>query len=141
MPDNLAELSVEEGFLLIEADGSHMLPLKMTAEYEPVIPNFVQAVVIVAGMSCIGRPLGETCHRPELAAELLQTDFDHKLTPGNVAAIIRACYIEKAPLLCPQAEFVVLLNQADDEARQNAAKSIAGELPETRCVIASLNRI
>ena len=37
--------------LLIEADGSRQKPLKAPAAHEPPIPNFVDAVVVVAGMS------------------------------------------------------------------------------------------
>ena len=40
--------------LLIEADGARQKPLKAPAEYEPVIPEFIDTVVVVAGMSGFG---------------------------------------------------------------------------------------
>jgi molybdenum cofactor cytidylyltransferase len=53
--------------LLIEADGARQLPLKAPAEYEPVIPPKVDTVVVIAGLSGIGKPLDEQwVHRPEI---------------------------------------------------------------------------
>ncbi len=46
--------------LLIEADGSRRLPLKAPAEHEPPIPQWVNAVVVVAGLSALGKPLDES---------------------------------------------------------------------------------
>ncbi len=55
--------------LLIEADGSRTFPLKAPAKHEPAIPEWVNQVVVVAGMKGIGQPLdGEHVHRPELFA-------------------------------------------------------------------------
>ena len=45
--------------LLIEADGSRQKPLKAWAEHEPPIPDFVEHVVEVAGLSGIGKPLND----------------------------------------------------------------------------------
>ena len=57
--------------LLIEADGSRQKPLKAPGEHEPPIPDFVHLVVVVAGLSGLGRQLdAETVHRPEIFARL-----------------------------------------------------------------------
>lgn len=41
--------------VLIEADGSHGLPLKVPAAHEPVIPSVATHVIGVIGASCLGR--------------------------------------------------------------------------------------
>ena len=57
--------------LLIQADGSRQRPLKAPAEYEPSIPEFVDAVVVGAGLSGLEKPLTEEyVHRPEIFASL-----------------------------------------------------------------------
>lgn len=56
---------------LIEADGARHLPLKAPAEWEPVIPELVDQVIIVVGLSAIGKPLDpETVFRPEIFSQL-----------------------------------------------------------------------
>ena len=57
--------------LLIEADGAKQRSLKAPADYEPAIPDWVDAVVVMAGMKGLGRPLTEEwVHRPEVFSEL-----------------------------------------------------------------------
>jgi molybdenum cofactor cytidylyltransferase len=43
--------------LLVEADGARQKPLKAPGADEPVIPAFIQSVVVVAGLSALGKPL------------------------------------------------------------------------------------
>lgn len=53
--------------ILIEADGSKRLPLKAPAGHEPVIPGWCSQVVVVAGLSGLGKPLSsDWVHRPQL---------------------------------------------------------------------------
>jgi probable selenium-dependent hydroxylase accessory protein YqeC len=53
----------EYDYILIEADGSARLPLKVHKETEPVIPSCTQLVIQVAGLSAIGKPAEESVHR------------------------------------------------------------------------------
>src|SRR5699024_8632911 len=57
--------------VLVEADGSRRLPLKVPGEREPVFPEETTHVVYVYGMSALGRSLSEVCFRPERAAAIL----------------------------------------------------------------------
>ncbi len=51
--------------MIIEADGARKLPIKAPAEHEPVIPEFVNTVITVIGLSGLGKPLTEEwVHRP-----------------------------------------------------------------------------
>ncbi len=75
--------------LLIEADGSRRLPLKAPAEHEPVIPPFVDTVVVVAGINGIGQPLGdEWVHRPQLFAGLSGLALDQPVTKAALAEVL-----------------------------------------------------
>lgn len=138
-PADDPEKLLEDGsHLLIEADGSHRLPLKMTADYEPVIPACTDAIVAVAGMSSVGRPLYEACHRAELAADFLGTGIGHIVTPGDVAALLRRCYGSLSAESYPNAEFLVLLNQVDNDERREYARQACALMPEFRCIRTSL---
>ena len=55
-------------FVLIEADGSRMRPIKAPAEHEPVIPPGATLVVPVMGIDALDLPLAEAAHRPESVA-------------------------------------------------------------------------
>ena len=66
-----AKTETDEIPLLIEADGSRQKPLKGWAEHEPPIPDFVDHVITVVGLSGLGKSLTEEhVHRPEIFAEL-----------------------------------------------------------------------
>ena len=99
--------------LLIEADGSRQHPLKAPAEHEPAIPEFVNMVVVVAGLSGLGKPLTqEFVHRPEIFSRLGGLSSGEPITP---AALIRVLTHPAGGLknIPARARRHVLLNQAD----------------------------
>lgn len=49
--------------ILVEADGSHHMPVKIPAAHEPVIPACSDEIVIVMGHHAIGRLVCEVCQR------------------------------------------------------------------------------
>lgn len=114
--------------VLVEADGARIRPLKVPADHEPVIPPCADAVIAAAGMDCVGRAVGEICHRPERVAALLGVGLDHVLVPADVAKV----------LLSPQGgrkgvgerPFRVLLNKADDPRRADHAREIQALLAQ-----------
>jgi molybdenum cofactor cytidylyltransferase len=58
--NQLYQSSIEHKFsILIEADGARMLPLKAPGEHEPVIPEWLDTVIVVTGMSTLGQVLNE----------------------------------------------------------------------------------
>ncbi|MBQ1619478.1 MAG: putative selenium-dependent hydroxylase accessory protein YqeC, partial [Oscillospiraceae bacterium] len=71
-------------------DGAHRLPLKAHAAHEPVIPDGTQRSVLVLGADGFGKPIRETCHRPELYASLAGVSPDEIVTPQLAARVIRA---------------------------------------------------
>ena len=127
--------------LLIEADGARRLPLKAPAEHEPVIPPFVDTVVVVAGLSAMGRPLAVDCvHRPERFAELSGLSIGE---PINIEALARLLLHPLGGLknIPPTARRVALLNQADTADLQAAGQRLASHLLPTfhSVIISSLN--
>jgi molybdenum cofactor cytidylyltransferase len=126
--------------LLIEADGSQQKPLKAPAEHEPPIPDFVQTVVVVAGLSGLGKSLDEeTVFRPEIFARLSGLQLGEKI---NAKALTRVLTHPEGGLknIPPAARRVVLLSQADTPELQAQAVSIAKALLPTyhAVMIASL---
>ncbi len=126
--------------LLIEADGSRQHPLKAPAEYEPPIPDFVETVVVVAGLAGLAKPLnGEFVHRPEIYASLSGLALGETITPEALRRVLvhPAGGLKNIP---PMARRIVLLNQADTAELQAQAKSLAGSLLGTfnAVIIASL---
>ncbi len=117
--------------LLIEADGSRLLPLKAPALHEPVIPQFVDGVVVVAGLQGLGKPAKASwIHRPELFTELAGINYGEVVTGEALAKVLlsEAGGLKGIP---ERARRIVLLNQADEletliEAQAMAEKLIAG---------------
>ena len=77
--------------ILVEADGSRMLPLKAPAAHEPPIPAWVEQVVVVAGLSALGKPLsGQWVYQPEIFARLCGAQPGQLiLTRHLIAALIQ----------------------------------------------------
>ena len=126
--------------LLIEADGSRQRPLKAPALHEPPIPEFVETVVVVAGLAGLGKPLsGEFVHRPEIFAELSGLAQGETISPQALGRVLThpAGGLKNIPAA---ARRIVLLNQADTLELQSQAKSLAESLLGTfsAVIIASL---
>ena len=114
--------------LLIEADGSRQLPLKAPADHEPAIPEFCDTVIVLAGLSALGKPLSsEWVHRSGRFSELTGLAGSEEIT---VEAIANYFLHPQGGLkaIPPQARRIALLNQADSPELQAAAGSIANKL-------------
>ena len=116
-------------YVLIEADGAKRLPLKAHAEHEPVIPACTNRVVYVVGIDGVGLPISQTCHRPELYAQLAGTSADETVTPDMVATVLEAESLHD----------VVLINKVETESDWQKAESIAA-LVKTPVIAGSLWR-
>ncbi len=139
------EICSQADLILVEADGSHMLPVKYPAAHEPVIPCNVNRILTVCGMSGLGEPAHKVCHRWNLAqAELVL----HELCEGTEGEDEAAAGVEEVPkeacqvtenLLArlleegygkplqqkyPSADFFYCMNQADTARQKDAAARI-----------------
>jgi molybdenum cofactor cytidylyltransferase len=111
--------------LLLEADGSRQRPLKAPADHEPVIPSWVTHVVVVAGLSALGKPLDENrVHRVECYAHLSE------LTPGEIIdskAMAKVLTHPQGGLksIPTSAKKLALLNQAESDLARSASQRLS----------------
>lgn len=110
-PEQYAALALLAQVTLVEADGSRGLPLKLPARWEPVLPPKPDLVLVLQGLSGLGKPLAQVCHRWELAREALGCDETTVVTPELAARLLEAGYLR--PLEAAGLPYTVLLNQAD----------------------------
>ena len=111
--------------LLIEADGARGLPLKAPAEHEPPIPEFVDTVIYVVGLSGLGQPLDAAhVHRPERFARLSGLSLGDVITLDAIAKVL--CDPSGGLKNVPStARRIAVLNQADTPELQAQAQVIA----------------
>lgn len=115
--------------LLIEADGSRRMPLKVPADHEPVIIPETDAVIGCAGLTCVGKSWEEGCFRPELAKTLLEEagcTAVQRIRPDDVAHILTSRHgTRKQVDLRP---YRIVLNQADNEEMTRMGQHIARKI-------------
>ena len=127
-PTQLEKLRQLAGYhnlpLLIESDGARQRAIKAPAEHEPAIPGFVDMVVVVAGLTGLGRNLGEEAvHRPEIFGSLCGLNQGEIVTPSALARVLSHPMggVKNIP---PGARRVVLLNEAYTPELQSQANEI-----------------
>ncbi len=110
--------------IIVEADGSKRLPLKVPAGHEPVVPAASDALVMVAGLNGLGRPLDEDhVFRPGLWSELTGLAPGEMVTPDSLARAV--VHPEGLSKCCPPgASLVLFLNRADAPQRARAAERV-----------------
>ncbi len=114
--------------LLIEADGSRQKPLKAPAAHEPPIPEFTDTVVVVAGLSALGKPLtDENIHRAGMFSQLSGLQINQSVTPEAITRVLRHPQggLKNIP---SHARRIALLNQADTPELQSIGGGMAREL-------------
>ena len=80
--------------ILIEADGSRGLPLKMPSESEPVILPECDRVIIVSSLTALGKKAGEVIHRLSYAIPVLEIDENTIIAPSHIQTLLRKGYLE-----------------------------------------------
>ena len=114
--------------LLIEADGSRTRPLKAPTEHEPAIPRWVDTVLVVAGLSGLGKPLSEEwVHRAEIYSRLAGLEPGAPVTLEGMKRVLTSKNggLKNIPA---KARRVALLNQADNAALKAAGARLAEQL-------------
>ncbi len=77
-------------YVLIEADGSKHLPLKAHDSHEPVIPPCAQDVILVMGMSALGKSVSESVHRKHVFCDICGCGETDTVTANLAAQLINA---------------------------------------------------
>ena len=111
-------------WVVVEADGSRMRPVKAPAEHEPVIPERTSLLVSVVGIDALDEPIERVAHRPERVADITGLAASQPLTPEALARLLTSPRggLKGAP---HGARVVVLINKVESSARREAAHRIA----------------
>ena len=117
----LEEWMAQADAVFLEADGAKRLPCKAPAAHEPVLLPESDWVLAVAGLSAVGRPLGEVCFRLENACALLGVGPEMPLTPALLAKLLASDGGGRKNVGARR--FAAVLNQADTPERQAAGKT------------------
>ena len=107
--------------VLIEADGSRSMPVKMPKSHEPVVPSNTDVTVCVAGLSSLGRPIKDVLYGADqmLAIDMLGPH------PADEAFITATLAHPSGGSKGAVGEFRVYLNQADTTELQEKAVQIS----------------
>ncbi len=100
--------------VLIEADGSRGLPLKYPGNNEPVIPDNVDKIIIIAGLNSLGQKASSCIHRFESAKDRLLLKPDIIVDASLVQSIIRKGYLERIEGQYMKAEITIETTQASN---------------------------
>jgi probable selenium-dependent hydroxylase accessory protein YqeC len=125
--DTLRTAALAE-YVLVEADGSRGLPFKAWAPDEPVLPEMASTVVVVAGLSVIGKPLTDAhVHRAERMAGVLGvppgSEVTHRVFVDNVRLQLSELRAASSGL-----RLVALLTGVESAATERLGLRVAREL-------------
>lgn len=151
-------------YVLVEANGSRMRPIKAPAGHEPVIPLGATLLVPVAGLDALEGPIGDVAHRPEKIREVASdglrvtseesaahewtrrkgaTSWDgDRLTPAGLARVLVDAQggLKNAP---EGARIIPFLNKAETAERLAAGREAAALMLDeprvSRVVLAALH--
>lgn len=126
---------------LIEADGARHLPLKAPAEWEPVIPHLVDMVIVVVGLSALGKPLNpETVFRPEIFSQLTGLPIGETIRLEHVLKMLNhpAGGLKGVP---SNSRAAILFNQADAYSLMPAENGMIREALQGRYSAAILTNL
>ncbi len=126
--DTFNQLVNYADYVLIEADGAKKMPIKVPKDNEPLIPEWVDMVVGVVGIDCIGKSIKAVCFRTQEAVKLLNEGTkeivteEHLMTEEDVAQIIGSEKGLKKGV--GQKPFKVILNKVDNKKNKQASEKI-----------------
>lgn len=130
LPLEFLEKMIEEGYtIFIESDGARRLPCKAPGPNEPVFIEKTNVVLALYGMDAIGKKIEETCFRPEIVADILGKSAEERITPHDLA-VLAVSERGGRKSVTESIDYQVILNKADSEDEQKAAKEIADELAQ-----------
>ena len=125
----LQEKARTAGFpLLIEADGSRQRPLKAPADYEPVLPDSIDGVVVVASLQGLDQRLNDKhVHRPEIFSELSGIALGARV---SLIGLVRVLTDPNGGLkgIPKESRRIALLTQVDGAKMKAQASSMAEQM-------------
>lgn len=115
--------------VLIEADGSNRKPIKFPKESEPVIYENVEEILIVCGLTAVGKPLREAAHRPELVMACLGVSENATITLEHIAKLVTDGYLRPLRKKHPDAALSVYPAGGSAEESQRLLSMLKEEWP------------
>ena len=120
--------------ILVEADGSRHRPVKIPAEWEPVIPACADIVISVIGLDCLGQPISQSAYRMERTSEFLKKSLEAPITEEDIVKIATSiCGLFKD---VEERVYRVYLNKSDVLTEKAPAEHIVEELEKKHTVAA-----
>ena len=124
--------------VLVEADGSRRLPLKVPGPGEPVIPAHCRMIICLEGMSALWKPGDRVCFRLPQAMEQLSGLQDGeprvvsgwRVSPADMACLMKAGYLDPLRRRFPDSAVIPVLNQADSMPLVRTAFQILEDMGE-----------
>ena len=113
--------------VLVEADGSRQHPLKFPNEREPVIPEGTDEIVVVCGLSAIGKPAKDVCHRLELVKAAIGIEDDTLITAEHVRELVKKAYMIPLTQRYPAARITIFPCQRDTSELHDLAQALEEE--------------
>ena len=113
--------------VLVEADGSKHMPLKVPGDREPVIYDNVQEIIVVCGLHALGRPAREVCHRLDRVTELLGIEKNTVITPEHIRRMVWEGYVKPLREKHPGVKFRIYPSHDGSAQQQEIAEWIIKE--------------
>jgi len=128
-------------WVVVEADGSRMLPVKAPAAHEPVVPIGTTLLVLAVGIDALSKPIAEIAHRPERVSAITGLAETDTLTPAALARLLispegglkNAASVERVAVLINKVESAV-----ESALAREAAELILRDSAVERVVIGAL---
>lgn len=85
--------------ILVEADGSKRLPVKVPGPKEPVIPENSDQILCIYGLGALGKQAADCCFRMQPSEQLLKIPEDQKdgkwiMTEEKMSLLMKKGYLE-----------------------------------------------
>ncbi len=111
-------------WVVVEADGSRMRPVKAPASHEPVVPIGATLLVPVVGIDAFSKPIAEIAHRPELVCAITGLAETDSLTPVALAKLLTSPEggLKNAP---SAGRAAILINKVESAAELALARETA----------------
>ena len=110
--------------IVYEADGARRLPIKLHADYEPVIWSHTGCCIIVLGLSALGQPAQDICHRFHLSPKFVENPchpIDYQDFEDIIMEHIACTHMEKQDIR-------IILNQADTVAEKTQLNGLVSTI-------------
>lgn len=117
--EQIERLSLKADIVLIEADGSKNLPVKIHKDNEPVIIKKTNKILILCGLDALYKSFEAVCHRYELLSEYFALDYRDIVDEEKIYLLLLRIYNKISDLVDKENIFIIL-NKLSEENKKSA---------------------